>query len=373
MKPNVFAALADKQPQFFLGANSGEGFCNYFGEIYRPREGDRLYILKGGPGTGKSTFMKELAVWMHQQGQPCELYFCSSDPRSLDGVLFPQIGTGIVDGTAPHVMEANYLGASERIVNLGGCLDLDALERQRKEILPIYEQNARLHKRAARFLNAASQLVDDSFAADCECSDLEKAEETALRLCQTLLTPKGRRGNETKRFLSGITPDGLVLFETTLTKFADKILAVEDEYGGAASVIMSTIRQFALEAGYDIITCPCALSPQRKIDHIIVPELGLAFCTANWLLPITVDTQRRIHARRFRDVTKLAQKKQRLRFNRRAVEELLDGACHYIHDARSVHDLLEEYYITAMDFEAADACRLQIQQELVKRMETFES
>ena len=44
--------------EFFLGANSAEGFYSLYDQL---REGERmrdLIVLKGGPGVGKSTFMR---------------------------------------------------------------------------------------------------------------------------------------------------------------------------------------------------------------------------------------------------------------------------------------------------------------------------
>ena len=141
------------------------------------------------------------------------------------------------------------------------------------------------------------------------------------------------------------------MLENTLSYFADTIIAVEDEYGAVSSVFLSLVREYALRSGYEIITCPCALSSDRKIDHIIIPALQLAFCTTNWFLPITVDTSRRIHARRFYDLSYLNGYKQRLRFNRRAAEELFDGAYQNLKEAKEIHDDLEKYYIEAMDFD----------------------
>ena len=50
----------------------------------------------------------------------------------------------------------------------------------------------------------------------------------------------------------------------------------------------------------------------------------------------------------------LRSRKQRLSFNRRAIKELMISACEILHDANSVHDKLEEYYIDAMDFKGVE-------------------
>ena len=42
----------------FLGANTGEGFFSVYDEFCPPDSGVFLWVIKGGPGCGKSSFMK---------------------------------------------------------------------------------------------------------------------------------------------------------------------------------------------------------------------------------------------------------------------------------------------------------------------------
>ena len=43
---------------YFAASNTGAGFVNYFDRIFLQDE--RVYILKGGPGTGKSYFLRQV-------------------------------------------------------------------------------------------------------------------------------------------------------------------------------------------------------------------------------------------------------------------------------------------------------------------------
>ena len=96
---------------FFVGANSGEGFQNLFPEMVDLEDTYDLMVLKGGPGVGKATFMREIGRSMEQAGTPVEYLWCSGDPDSLDGVVLPELRCAVVDGTAPHVMEPKYPAA----------------------------------------------------------------------------------------------------------------------------------------------------------------------------------------------------------------------------------------------------------------------
>ena len=49
--------------------------------------------------------MRRAAAALEERGLESVYIHCSGDPDSLDGVIFPAIGTTIVDGTAPHGMD----------------------------------------------------------------------------------------------------------------------------------------------------------------------------------------------------------------------------------------------------------------------------
>ena len=89
----------------FPGGNTSKGFFSFYNYIISQEEAKRIFILKGGPGVGKSTFMKKTANEMLERGYDVEFMHCSSDNNSLDGVVIPNIGVALIDGTAPHVVD----------------------------------------------------------------------------------------------------------------------------------------------------------------------------------------------------------------------------------------------------------------------------
>ena len=121
--------------EFFLGANSAEGFYSLYDQL---REGENmrdLIVLKGGPGVGKSTFMRCIGKQAEEKGLQIEYIRCSGDPDSLDAVCLPQLGVAVADGTAPHVVEPAYPAAVGRYVNLGQFYNVDRLKERRREIV----------------------------------------------------------------------------------------------------------------------------------------------------------------------------------------------------------------------------------------------
>ena len=88
----------------FPGGNTSKGFFSFYDYIICQEDAARIFIIKGGPGVGKSTFMKKTALEMANMGYDVEFMHCSSDNNSLDGIVVPRAGIAMIDGTAPHVV-----------------------------------------------------------------------------------------------------------------------------------------------------------------------------------------------------------------------------------------------------------------------------
>lgn len=347
----------------FLGANSAAGFCSFFADSYSADLGYRAYIIKGGPGTGKSSMMKALAAHFAEKGERVELCPCSSDPDSLDAVIFHDKKVVIMDGTAPHVVEPKYPAVCERVINLLDCLDNDALTGN-KEVIALTRQNKASHARASRYIAAAGELYSENRKITAAVLDEQKIKRVAAKTCHRLIK-KGAAAREEKRFLSGITPKGLIFLKNSIAPYFKTVIAFEDSYGGAAEIFFREVRKHSLAMEREIITCYNPINPE-VIDHILIPSLSLAFVSENrYTHPDGIT--RRIHARRFIDMKSLAKHKQSLGFNRRAGEELLREAIKIIAEAKSIHDALEEHYIAAMDFEKVGNLAEKVKCEIEKR------
>ena len=46
--------------RYFAAANGYSGFRSYFSTLFDSKDFTRILVLKGGPGTGKSSFMKKI-------------------------------------------------------------------------------------------------------------------------------------------------------------------------------------------------------------------------------------------------------------------------------------------------------------------------
>ena len=338
---------------FCLGATTPAGFKGYF-EPLRREPGMQMVLIKSGPGCGKSTLMKQLARRAIQQGEPAECIHCASDPDSFDGVIFVRQRRAIVDATAPHTIEPDAPGADEVVLSLYHTIQADALRPHAEEVKALFARNAALRARAARYVASAGSLLLDSRRAEACSANFEKVRRYVKRLCTRLLPRTENTAREELRLLSAVTPKGEVFYQHTAQALADRFIVFRDEYGAVSRLLLELIRAEALARGYHIITCPCAMHPEDKIDHILIPELRLAFLTDNRWHPVQLPGMQAVRCTRFLDRENLAGYRARLRFNERAAAELLEQATALMAQAKSCHDELETYYRTTVDFAQVD-------------------
>lgn len=144
---------------YFGAANGYKGFRSNFSAIFSPDTIEKLYIIKGGPGTGKSTLMRRIAECYRERFDTTAI-LCSSDPESYDGVIVRkgEKAIAIVDGTSPHIVEPMYPGAVEEIVNLGDSFDYDALRSHKNEIVTLSKSKRMAYKRAYDALSIAGSV-----------------------------------------------------------------------------------------------------------------------------------------------------------------------------------------------------------------------
>ncbi|MDD7675114.1 MAG: hypothetical protein PUJ09_00625 [Eubacteriales bacterium] len=143
---------------YFAASNSGRGFANYYPEVFG-RAG-RIYIIKGGPGTGKSRFMRDVEHCAASHGWECRRYYCSSDPSSLDGIILERAGDSIavIDGTPPHAWEPARPGVVEQLINLGDFWNADKLRGYNGELAELERLKKLAWKQAYGWLSGCLDM-----------------------------------------------------------------------------------------------------------------------------------------------------------------------------------------------------------------------
>ncbi len=330
--------------RYFAAANSGDGFFSLFSEVFDRKKLDKIYILRGGPGTGKSTLMKKIGRRGEDEGFTVHYIPCSSDVSSLDGVIIPEKAVAVFDGTAPHSAEPKYPYAAEVTAELYGGLGEGVLRGKRAEIIALTDHAALESAAAYEYLFAAAKMKREALYCVRGCFDGTKAARAAKREVSAL----SAGGEEKRRFISSVDCDGMKTLDT-YKKLAKTKTAVTDKFG----------------LGYEFMRLLLASAREKgalctRFSDPIAPELTEALWFENdkvyFFIDRTEDEEcdKKLNIMRFVSREKLRESRQKLRFAARCEEALTCGAVKCFGVARKDHDALESIYSDAMDFRFAD-------------------
>lgn len=354
-----------QQTTYFLGANSPAGFYSLYDELSDPARMSTLYILKGGPGCGKSTLMKRVARHAQAAGLDAQLILCSGDPDSLDAILLPQRQAAIVDGTAPHVIEARCPGAVETYVDLSRFYDRSALQGLRQDLMDASARYKEHYRQAYRCLGAAGELRRNL----TESADAPELRQKLQKRAQGILSRELKRraageGRLDLRFLSAVTHKGPIHLWDTVETQADRVYELCDRHGLAHQLLLP-IRNAALAAGCHVIACPDPMAPER-LAHLILPDLSLAFVTSTPEAPWPRRPYRRLRLDAMAEEVLRPLSRPRLRFTVKVAEALTADGISGLALAKEAHDRLEALYHPHVDFDGVADTADQLARELLR-------
>ncbi len=325
--------------KYFSGSNSGTGFYNHFDGLV-PVWGNltRYFMIKGGPGVGKSTLMKSVVKQAEEAGEEIECFYCSGDPDSLDGVRLVKRGIVFADATAPHAMDPKYPGAVEEIVSLGDFIVRNKIVKYRDEIERLTKENKQGYSRAYAFLGAAAALEDARYKEIESCVDEKKLREVVEELNEAIREKENSgeaadKSGERRLFLDAISCKGFLSFQ-------EQFFAGREVYrvtGDCKDVVTDLIGKMINGKKQEVFCDP--LRPYCR-NHMWLPDAALGLTCGGGTTGHVIDADKLL-ARCYPEITKCYQE-EALRLKEQAV------AC--LKECKRIHDDLEKIYRECVDF-----------------------
>lgn len=352
---------------YFPGNNTPEGFFSYYGHILGQREANRIICIKGGPGTGKSTFLKKVGQRLTEAGESVDFLHCSADESSLDGIIATDKKIALVDGTSPHVIDPITPGAVDFIINFGDFWNDKKIADHKDDIISYSEETSRWYRTAYNYL-AAAKCIGSSLSAiqdeGVEVSEIYKLAADIIAREYRKYDISFKSGTVKKFFATGLTWEGNISYVKTLLLNMKKIYLINVPEGFSNSSFMNILLDGAVYRGFDAEAFYCPMDPEYKPEHLLIPDLGLAFVTTNrwhdlepWEITGEEGELREITMIDINDYqsTYFTEKNAGILSKLSGlygslIQEAMDALAH----AKENHDIVEKMYIRNMDFEKID-------------------
>lgn len=365
---------------FFPGNNSPQGFFSYYRYILGQREASRIICIKGGPGTGKSTFIRKICRYFAEKGENIDYLHCSADENSLDGAILKNRRIAIIDGTAPHAIDPVTPGAVDKIVNLGEYWNEDGIAACKEEIISLNEETSYWYRIAYNYLRAASAVSEslkEIYAKAIEASEVYRVAADIIAAEYRRFPISIRPGKEKKSFISAITADGIINYIESMAQNVEKVYVISVPEGYGNTSFMELIKEGAIYRGFETESYYCPMNPQSKTEHLIIPQLSLAFITVNsyhdiepWEIIRDDDSHQEITLIDVRDYMNPLVLEENSDLIAKLLDEygeLIDKGVEMLGKAKEKHLRVENLYIPNMNFSEVDT----VAEKLISEIENI--
>lgn len=354
--------MTGKIRKIFPGANTSSGFYSYFDYII-PKDVNRIFCLKGGPGVGKSSLMKKVVHDFVERGYDVEVFPCSSDPSSIDAVVVKKLKVVLLDATAPHIVDPKIPGAMDEIVNFGDFWNMDNLTNNKMEIVQCNKEISACFQRAFKYLKAAEPIFYDIQSKNSDAMNFGKLNKFTDKFIDELF-----KGIENKEELSvprhlfgtAITPIGHIDYTDSLLQDAEKVYYLDGKIGYGKTTFLKRVYDKAILKGLKVEVFHYPLIPE-KIESIMITDLGIAITTSSLF-----KNHDAINLDEFINKEKINDYKEELEVDEKILDELINYAISNLKKAKSNHDVIENYYIPNMDFDKVNELKDQLIERILK-------
>ncbi|HZJ82665.1 MAG TPA: hypothetical protein VFD57_02535 [Clostridia bacterium] len=369
---NTDNARKGKVKRMFSGGNTVKGFHSFFhhitGNDYKLR-----FIIKGGPGAGKSTFMGAIGEHAIDNGYDIVEHRCSTDPDSLDALFIPELKVALLDGTAPHAVEPRNPGITDDIIWLGEYWDEDKLLEFRDDIV-------KLNRRANKLFSIAfSRLKEGSIAYGEWRSYIQDGfsigeyNRIVRRIIKEIFDDiplnRNKHGETSQHFATAISCKGIYSYVENLIEPEFKVHALSGMPGSGVNEAIARIAMEAEELGLNtqLFHGPVIVD---ELEMLIIPELKRVIVDLsslgnnNSLLFHSNQEVSYIDFDEYLDIETIHEFHDEIEQSKKRFYGLVEAATDFIARAKATHGQVEEYYVDAMDFQRANSKRMEVLQRI---------
>lgn len=261
---------------FFLDGNTSKGYVTLVKNIVKTI--NKVYTIKGSLGNEKTKIFKQISE--NFEKQDLEIYWLHnpSDENKLDGIVIPDKGIAVIDGSARNGIEAKYSNFIERIFDLDEALDKTQLVINKNSIIQMQGEIEQFHEDAYAKFAKGKEIHEQKEELYISAMDFDKANKVTAKLAVNLfhdVTVAKEDPIVEQLFFGAATPNGAVNYIDSITSDIKKRYIIKGRSGSGKSTVMRKIAKYAENVGLAVQQFPCGLDP-NSLDMIIIPSLSVA-------------------------------------------------------------------------------------------------
>lgn len=358
--------MALKSSHYFARGNTAHGAHFLYKSAFDGL--NKIFVLTGPQGTGKSTVIQSLADSLLDKGLHVQCFHSPLRPEELDGIILTELKVGIVDG---QVCEGiSDIGACEIIyVHFEDALDNRLiLPEHNITIEDLRGKLERTYSKTYETFATALRIHDEWEKIYIENMDFSKADQIAQDLIQELYAEHESDSPKAARhlFFGAATPRGAFDFIQSLTAQLERRIFIKGRAGSGKSTLLKKLASAAETKGIEVQVFHCGFDP-NSLDMLIFPRLGTAIFDSTapheYYPDQDGDEILDMYARTIAPGTDEAHAAEIAGIKARYSAKMKEATSH-LAEAEAIDSKIKAYYVAATDFSIVENLHLQLQSEL---------
>ncbi|MDD9268605.1 hypothetical protein ACFPES_16315 [Paenibacillus sp. GCM10023248] len=264
--------MTDQSSHYFARGNTARGAHFLYHSAFDGL--NKIFVLTGPQGTGKSTILRKISDHLLEKGQHVQCFHSPLRPNELDGIIATELKVGLVDGrVCEGIPDCEVIR-----IDLGQAVDSRLLlSEQLSKIEKLQAELAAAYDKAYETFLTALKIHDEWESYYIESMDFEKADEVAQGLIQELYAGHEKTTSISGRhlFFGAATPKGAFDFIQRLTMPLERRIFIKGRPGSGKSTLLKKLAAAAETNGIEVQVFHCGFDP-NSLDMLIFPELSTA-------------------------------------------------------------------------------------------------
>lgn len=259
--------------QVFAGAFTGDGYVGFQQELVSKME--RIFILEGAVGCGKSTLMQRVAQNMQDRGYDVIQWQSLVDVSSIDGLVIENLDIALIDVTSQYAIMPRFAGVVEEVVNLGDYWNQSQLRDHKDEIFALADEISASLTSALVHINSVESEYDE-FQGLLPALSENEMKSISQKLAVEIFGSQNLKVR--KFFASAVTSFGVASYAQDLSAVCHRRFLLNGN-GFCVAEILEDLVAVACEKCQNVDLYYNCLCP-RQLEMVILPSLSVAVMDA---------------------------------------------------------------------------------------------